>query len=70
MRPRERYTRDELLDEWEFLRGEVPFQYFAARVGISHAAWERLYFRARAAGDPRARVLPDDTTTRPRAVSA
>lgn len=57
---KQRYTADELLDEWEFLRGEVNFRDFPARVGISRSAWEQAYHRAQRAGDPRAvRALAD-----------
>lgn len=52
--PRRNFTRDELLEEWEALRGEVSFRQFHQRVGVSHRTWERAYLRARQDGDPRA----------------
>ncbi|HEY9354652.1 MAG TPA: hypothetical protein VIP28_15425 [Nocardioides sp.] len=52
--PRRYLSRDELLDEWELLRGQVSFRAFHERVGVSHRTWERAYYRARADGDPRA----------------
>lgn len=54
------YNRDELLDEWVFLRGWVRFEDFGPRVGIAQVSWERAFERARSAGDPRAvRALND-----------
>lgn len=53
--PRATWTRDELLDEWELLRGEGTTRLQAAeRLGMTPAAFERALQRARAAGDPRA----------------
>lgn len=53
--PRVLRTRDELLEEWEWMRGQgVGFREFAQRVGMTFTAWDRAYWRARAAGDPRA----------------
>jgi len=46
--------RDEVLDEWAFLRGQVGFYEFPAKVGMSVPAWERMFQRARVAGDVRA----------------
>ncbi len=63
--PREPLSRDELLEEWDWLRGEVPFWDFGRRMRINQAAWERAYQRARAAGDPRA-VRARSETAAPR----
>lgn len=49
-----RIRPDEVLEEWEFLRGTVSFHDFPARVGITAAAWDRMFYRAVKAGDPRA----------------
>ncbi|MDN5861228.1 MAG: hypothetical protein L0H84_21705 [Pseudonocardia sp.] len=52
---KQRYTPDELLDEWDYMRTTgVRWSDFAARVGISHRCWERVFRRAHADGDPRA----------------
>lgn len=62
--PRALRTRDELLEEWEWMRGQgVGFREFAQRVGMTFTAWDRAYWRARAAGDPRA-VRGNDTRER------
>jgi hypothetical protein len=53
--PRRTWSREELLDEWELLRGENYTRVQAAeRLGIRPSAFERALQRARAAGDPRA----------------
>lgn len=53
--PRATRSRDEVLDEWVFLRPEgITSRQFAERMGMSLAAWERMFYRALAAGDPRA----------------
>lgn len=47
-------TRDEVLDEWVLLRGEGYTRAQAAeRIGMTFAAFDRAYWRAVAAGDPR-----------------
>jgi hypothetical protein len=48
------YSRDELLDEWEAVRGEVSFYAFAERMGMKHATWDQAFRRAAKVGDPRA----------------
>lgn len=55
--PRRLRSRDEMLEEWEHCRGPIGgarFYNFGARIGSSQEAWERAFYRARAAGDPRA----------------
>lgn len=52
--PRTLYKRDEVLDEWVFLRGWVPFEGFGARLGLNQTYWETIFSEAAAAGDPRA----------------
>jgi hypothetical protein len=52
--PRRSRSRDELLDEWARLAGEVSREAFAARVGMSLEGFERALYRARADGDARA----------------
>lgn len=53
--PRMFRTRDELLDDWAHLSVQgVGYREFAGRVGMTFAAWDRAYWRARAAGDERA----------------
>lgn len=49
-------SRDEVLDEWVHLRGEVDRRQFAERMGMTYAAFERMWWRARADGDERARL--------------
>lgn len=52
---RSTYSRDELLDEWTFLRsGGVKGREAAARLGMSFASFERALHRAKARGDERA----------------
>lgn len=54
---RTKFTRDELMAEWDVLRGEGHTKRQAAeRLGISYERFDRAYCRARAAGDPRAWV--------------
>jgi hypothetical protein len=45
---------DIILDEWTHFREFVSFEEFAHHVGLSMAAWERLYVDRAAAGDGRA----------------
>ena len=53
--PRRTRSRDELLAEWDLLRGEGHTRVQAAeRLGMHPSAFERALQRARAAGDPRA----------------
>lgn len=53
--PRRLRSRDELLEEWEWLAAAgVGFAEFPARVGVTFAAWQRAFLRARADGDLRA----------------
>jgi hypothetical protein len=53
-----KFTRDELMAEWEILRGEGYSKRQAAeRMGISFERFDRAFHRAKAAGDPRAFVL-------------
>lgn len=61
--PGERWTRDELMAEWDFMRGWVPFEEFGARVGIKQDSWKQAFRRAKAAGDPRARLAACDVST-------
>ena len=49
-----RMTPDEVLDEWEHLRGEVRWIFFHERVGLTAGGWEALFRRAAERGDPRA----------------
>lgn len=52
------FSRDELMTEWEILRGEgYTKREAAARIGISLERFDRAFHRAKAAGDPRAYVL-------------
>lgn len=62
--PRSTRSRDELLEEWELLRGQGHTRVQAAeRLGMSPSAFERALQRARAAGDPRAaRGVPGGMT--------
>jgi hypothetical protein len=54
--PRAALTRDELLDEWRVLaRSGTSFRDFPHKVGMTYAAWERAFQRARNAGHPLAR---------------
>jgi hypothetical protein len=52
--------RDDLLEEWDRLRGYVPFTDAHTRLGVTQAAWRRAYYRALADGDPRARKASTD----------
>lgn len=48
-------TRDEVMADWELLRSEgYSKRQAAARLGMSHEAFDRAFHRARRAGDPRA----------------
>jgi len=50
-----RYSRDELMAEWELLRLEgYSKRQAAARLDVTFEAFDRAFHRARAAGDPRA----------------
>jgi hypothetical protein len=54
--PRATWTRDELLDEWKFLRSTgVGVVEAAPRLGMTVDALTRALARARKDGDPRAR---------------
>lgn len=47
--------RDDVMAEWEFLRPTgITRREFASRMGMSWVAFDRMWWRARAAGDPRA----------------
>lgn len=52
--PRRSWRRDDLLHEWAALRGACTWRTFPERVGVTREAWERAFYRARAAGDQRA----------------
>jgi hypothetical protein len=53
--PRRTRSRDELMSEWDHLRrAGVEWWDAHRRLGMTAAAFERAYWRARAAGDPRA----------------
>lgn len=55
--PRRTWSRDEVLSEWELLRGEGHTRLQAAeRLGMNPATFERALQRARADGDPRAEL--------------
>lgn len=55
--PRSTWSRDEVLSEWELLRGEGHTRLQAAeRLGMNPATFERALQRARADGDPRAEL--------------
>ena len=59
--PRAARARDEVLSEWELLRqGKVPAKDAPAKLGMTAAAFERAFQRARNAGDPRAVTNPGD----------
>jgi len=49
-----RYSRDELMYEWDHFRGIVPFKAFHLRLDMNYKAWEQAFARAARAGDPRA----------------
>jgi hypothetical protein len=58
--PRATWTRDELLDEWEFLRSTgVGVVEAAPRLGMTVDALAQALERARKDGDPRARFAWD-----------
>lgn len=46
--------REEVLTEWEMVRSRVSFREFPALVGMTYTAWERMFYRAKKASDPRA----------------
>lgn len=51
------WRRDELLDEWVYLRSwGVSREDAARRLGMNQASFKRALERAKAAGDPRARA--------------
>ena len=53
--PRATWSRDDLMTEWDLLRRcGVPRRDAAARIGVTWEAFDRAFWRARAAGDPRA----------------
>jgi hypothetical protein len=53
--PRTTWSRDELMGEWDLLRSEGYTRRNAAeRLGLKWETFDRAYFRARSAGDPRA----------------
>jgi len=60
----QRMRPNEVLDEWEWLRGEVRWRDFPTRVGISSSNWEQLFARAARLGDPRAVRHPKDEPVR------
>lgn len=60
-----RWTNDQLMAEWDFMRGFAAFETFGARVGIKQESWEQAFRRAKAAGDPRARRASNDPATWP-----
>ena len=60
-----RWTPDELLDEWVFMRGWTTWEEFGPRVGMKQATWERAFYRASAKGDPRAVRARNDPLTWP-----
>lgn len=53
--PRVYRSRDEVLDEWVRLRGELTRREFAEHVGMTYGAVSSVLFYARADGDERAR---------------
>jgi len=63
--PRATWSRDDLMTEWELLRSEGYSRRDAAdRLGVKWEAFDRAYYRARAAGDPRAVPAWTATTRR------
>ena len=59
-----RMRPDEVLDEWVWLRGTVPWKDFHAKVNIGFGTWEQIFTRAARAGDPRAIKHPSDEPAR------
>lgn len=49
------HSRDEVLEEWDSVRGTMTRREFAASIGMSYSTFSRMWLRARAAGDTRAR---------------
>jgi hypothetical protein len=56
---------DEVLREWDHFRFFVSFRDFPDLVGMTYTAWERMFLRARNAGDPRAVRVYDPPPSRP-----
>lgn len=53
--PRRNQSQDDVMAEWELLRSEgYTKQQAADRLGMTFAAFDRQFHRARRAGDPRA----------------
>jgi transposase-like protein len=53
--PRRSWSRDELMGEWDLLRSDGYTRRNAAeRLGLKWETFDRAYWRARSAGDPRA----------------
>lgn len=48
--------RDQMLADWDAYRRHswATFRGFASAMGIKYATWERTFYKAKAAGDPRA----------------
>ena len=59
-----RMTPDEVLDEWEWLRGTVPWRDFHTKVGLTFKGWQKLFATAAGQGDPRAVKHPSDEPVR------
>ena len=55
---------DEVLDEWEWLRGTVRWRDFHEKVHLSYSGWSKLFADAAERGDPRAVKHPDDEPVR------
>ena len=51
---RTQWRRDELLDEWAFMRETCTYAEFPARVGLKPRYWHQVWLTARRDGDPRA----------------
>ena len=51
---RTQWRRDELLDEWAFMRETCTYAEFPARVGLKPRYWQQVWLTARRDGDPRA----------------
>jgi hypothetical protein len=53
--PRRSWSREDVMSEWDLLRSEGYTRRVAAdRLGMRWETFDRAYWRARAAGDPRA----------------
>ena len=59
-----RMRPDEVLDEWEWLRGTVRWADFHEKVGLSSSGWQKLFSDAARRGDPRAVKHPKDEPVR------